>query len=124
MSDLDIGALARLAVDMREDKRKLESEAKEIGARLDEIKQLLYAKLDEQGIDRIAVDGITISKSDQDVPTVKDWDAVNQWITEHEALYMYQKRISAAAYKELLAEGVEVPGVETYVKRDINIRKA
>jgi len=122
MPDLSLGQLAQLAHDVREEKRELDRQSKECGARLDELKGLIYAKLDEQGVDRTSVNGITLSKSDTQVPNVTDWDALNQFILEQGMLVLLQRRVSAAVWKELLELGTEVPGIESFTKRDVNIR--
>jgi hypothetical protein len=122
MTDLSLGQLAQLAHDVREEKRELDRQSKECGARLDELKSLIYAKLDEQGVDRTSVNGITLSKSDTQVPNVTDWDALNQFILEQGMLVLLQRRVSSAAWKELLELGTEVPGIESFTKRDVNIR--
>jgi hypothetical protein len=121
-TDLSLGQLARMAYDIREEKRDLDRQSKECGARLDEIKALIYAKLEEAGVDRTAVDGITLSKSDTVVPTVEDWDALGQFIVENNMLYLLQRRVSAATWKELLEDGVDVPGITAFTKQDVNIR--
>jgi len=124
MSDvkMSLGQLARLAADIREDKRKLDKESKEMGARLDEIKGLIYAQLDEQGVDRTAVDGISISKSDTVVPTVTDWEKVEEYITQTNQLHLYQRRLSATLWREMMESGELVPGTEPFTKRDVNLR--
>lgn len=120
--ELSLGQLAQLAHDIREEKRELDRQSKECGARLDEVKGLIYAKLDEQGVDRTSVNGITLAKSDTQVPNVTDWDALGQFILEQGMLVLLQRRVSSAAWKELLDLGTEVPGVESFTKRDVNIR--
>lgn len=122
MENMPLGELARLASDVREQKRALDRESKDLGAKLDEIKGLIYAKLEKEGLDRTAVDGITLSRSDTVVPTVTDWDAVEGFIKDRDLLYLYQRRLSATVWRELIEDGVEIPGVEGFTKRDVNIR--
>ena len=56
------------------------------------------------------------------MPNVTDWDALNQFILEQGMLVLLQRRVSAAVWKELLELGTEVPGIESFTKRDVNIR--
>lgn len=120
--DLSLGQLAQMAYDIREEKRELDRQSKECGTRLDEIKQMIYARLDEQGVDRTSVNGITLSKSDQQVPAVEDWDAVESFVLENNMLYLLQRRVSAATWRELAENGTEVPGITGFTKQDVNIR--
>ncbi len=63
-----------------------------------------------------------VSISETDVPTVKDWDLVYDYIKTNDSFYLLQKRMSAAAFRELLNLGHEVPGVENFKDRKLNLR--
>ncbi len=63
-----------------------------------------------------------VSISETDVPTVKDWDLVYDYIKTNDSFYLLQKRMSAAAFRELLNLGHEVPGVEIFKDRKLNLR--
>lgn len=122
IDDLSIGELARLADRIREEKRELERKIKKLGDELEQVKGLILAKLDEQDVDRIAVDGISISKSSNTQPSVEDWDQVYAYIAQHNLFPLLQRRITATLWRELLESGDEVPGITPFVKRDVNIR--
>ena len=122
LEGLSIGDLARLADNVREQKRDLERQAKALTEELDQIKDAILAKLDEQEVDRIAVDGITISKSSNTQPSVDDWDQVYAFIAENNLFPLLQRRITATLWREMLEAGDVVPGITPYVKRDVNIR--
>jgi hypothetical protein len=53
---------------------------------------------------------------------VKDWDLVYDYIKTNDSFYLLQKRMSAAAFRELLNLGHEVPGVEIFKDRKLNLR--
>ena len=122
LEGLSIGDLARLADNVREQKRDLERQAKALTEELDQIKDAILAKLDEQEVDRIAVDGITISKSSNTQPSVEDWDQVYAFIAENNLFPLLQRRITATLWREMLEAGEVVPGITPFVKRDVNIR--
>lgn len=44
--------------------------------------------------------------------TVKDWPALHDWIAQHRAFELLQKRLAEPAARELLDSGTALPGVE------------
>jgi len=54
---------------------------------------------------------------------VMDWDAVWDYIYEHRASEMVQRRIGVTAVRDRWDMGDEVPGVERYEYNDLSITK-
>lgn len=52
-------------------------------------------------------------------PAVKDWDAFYQHIKNSEAFYLLEKRPTVVAFRELIAAGETIPGVEPFTRRDL-----
>jgi hypothetical protein len=77
----------------------------------------LQAFLQEQGLDRMAVDGNVISLTEEDVATVNDWDALHALLVEKEALYVLHRRISVKPLLELV-ESMGVPPADLPVSFD------
>lgn len=109
---------------LRERKRAIAAEEKELNRQIEGIDEQLFGILDEQGVDRISVDGISLSISETVVPQVEDWSAVYNMVQETGMFQLFERRISSAAYRELLAtmEGASVPGITSFTKRAINMR--
>lgn len=122
IENMTLGQMAKLANEVREEKRALEKMAKSLGADFDALKEVIYAKLEEQGVDRTSVDGISLSKSDTQQPTVTDWDAVYAYIKENDLFALLQRRVTATLWKEILDSGEQVPGIDSFWKKDVNIR--
>ena len=80
--------------------------------------------MQEQGLDKISNDICTISLKTEVVPTVEDWDSLHEHITETNQFELLQKRMSATAYRELVATGFDVPGVKSTELTRINFRSA
>lgn len=64
-----------------------------------------------------------VKVNSRNVPTVKDWGKVYDFISDNDAFDLLQKRISAAAWEERLNDGVTVPGVDTFKKVTLSITK-
>jgi hypothetical protein len=122
MSKINLGDLIEQAHQLRE---VIRGDERKINALKEDFKELssqIIVQMDEQGAKRIGGLSANVSISEQDVPTVKDWDAVYDYIKNENAFYLLQKRMSAAAFRELLNLGHEVPGVEIYKDRKLNLR--
>lgn len=65
----------------------------------------------------------TVTRTSTIVPTIKDWEKVQAWIEENDAMYLLTKKISSAGYRELLKSGEEIPGVEPFDKQGFSVRK-
>ena len=109
---------------LRETKRGIEQQLKELDALLATNEQAIIEVADELGLDRFAVGELTFSISEQTVGNVEDWDDLYQFIRDNNAFYLLQRRLANAAYKEILDGGDNLPGVVPFTKRSLNMRKS
>jgi hypothetical protein len=108
---------------LRERKRGLEAQVKEIN---DEI-----ALCQEQLIKRCAEVGTTTAKGSlasivvtkSVLPNIEDWGEVTDWVMANDGIYLLHRRISAGPWRELLDSGETVPGLVPYTKTAIALRK-
>ena len=122
MTDSKLGDLIEQAHQLRE---VIRGDERKINALKEDFKELsseIMVKMDAQGAKRIGGLSANVSISETDVPTVKDWDLVYDYIKTNDSFYLLQKRMSAAAFRELLVLGHEVPGVEIFKDRKLNLR--
>jgi len=122
MSKINLGDLIEQAHQLRE---VIRGDERKINALKEDFKELssqIIVQMDEQGAVRIGGLSANVSISETDVPTVKDWDLVYDYIKTNDSFYLLQKRMSAAAFRELLNLGHEVPGVEIFKDRKLNLR--
>ncbi len=122
MSKINLGDLIEQAHQLRE---VIRADERKINALKEDFKELssqIIVQMDEQGAKRIGGLSANVSISETDVPTVKDWDLVYEYIKTNDSFYLLQKRMSAAAFRELLNLGHEVPGVEIFKDRKLNLR--
>lgn len=109
---------------LRDKLRELDDERKQITEQINSLKVIALARADEQGATRISTATGTLIVTETEVPNVNDWEEVWKYIVDNDAYHLVQKRINSAAYRELLKLGEELPGADTYVKRDVNFRAA
>ena len=102
----------------------VQSEEKLLKSQQRELESQISIRMQEQGLDKISNDICTISLKNEIVPTVEDWDQLHEHIIKTNQFELLQKRMSATAYRELIASGIDVPGVKSTELTRINFRSA
>ena len=82
----------------------------------------IAADMERQGLTQTGNDICTISLKTETVPTVEDWDVLHQHISDTGRFELLQKRMSATAYRELIAMEPSVPGVRSTELTKVNYR--
>ena len=80
----------------------------------------IAADMERQGLTQTGNDVCTISLKTETVPTVEDWDVLHQHISDTGRFELLQKRMSATAYRELIAMEPSVPGVRSTELTKVN----
>jgi NACalpha-BTF3-like transcription factor len=120
----DMKELIEDALSLREQYQALDKESKAIREVFNAKKFEIIKACNEMGVDSTAVKGVaTVSVTTKKRPTVTDWDAVANYVKQNDALYLFQKRIAAGAYEELVEMEGEIPGIETYEEPDLSLRR-
>ncbi len=109
---------------------EIKAEDKDLVKEEDELKLQLMEAMDAVGITLFRANGHTISKTSRKVPTIADFDTFGDWfrseIEQHpEYMALFERRISAPMYRELLEERKDdpIPGLETFERWNISTRK-
>ena len=111
-------------VAVRDERRDIGTRDKELVEKWRSLEMELITRLDEQGMLKASTVTGTASITETVVPQVVDWEAVYEHIKETGDFYLLQKRPAAAAFRELQASGIEIPGMEPYTKKTISLRKS
>jgi hypothetical protein len=118
-----IGGLIDQLFDIREQKRKLESQI----SKLDESKSPLEAQLMElmqtANVTQSRGRKASVTLKQTIVPQVQDWDKFYAYIQRNKAFHMLERRPAAAAYREALElrKGKPVPGVIPFSRNTISL---
>lgn len=110
--------------DLKQQKKALDDEAKNIAAQVAELEAQALATMAEVGTDSAKSDAVRATVTTKQHASVTDWDALYAFILDNEAFYLLQRRVSEGAYRDMLAEGEELPGVEPFTKTTLSLRKA
>lgn len=107
---------------VREEKRRLESDLREVETKISELEEQLMERLEAEGLDKATGSKATVSVSANTVAQVNDWDEFWKFVIKNRYTHLLQRRVSDPAYRELLEQGKKVPGVEPFIKRRLNLR--
>lgn len=118
-----LGNIVDEIYEIRSQRLALEDEVKKLKERQTELEQEFLNKAQEEHVTSARGHLASSSVTEEVVPNVIDWDQLYKFIHTTNYFHLLQRRPSAGAYKELLDQGVEVPGVEPYTKYKINTQK-
>ena len=108
--------------DTRQELKKLQAQEKALKDTQNYLEAEIAADMTKQGLTQTGNDVCTISIKTEVVPTVENWDALWEHIFDTRQSELLQKRMSATAYRELLAMAQTVPGVRSTELTRVNFR--
>lgn len=106
----------------REEKRRLEEQAKEVSAQIAALEEELMERMNAEGTDKAQGTKASVSITSSVVADVQDWGAFWVYISRNKFWHLVQRRVSDPAYRELLEQGKKVSGVQPFTKRKLNVR--
>lgn len=111
------------ALALRERKKELETQAKELDAEFRAEKRTIIEMMEVMGLTKGGTDNASCSINRKEVPTLTDAEAVKAYILRTGNVHLLQKRISSTVFNELvLLEPDGIPGIETTEVVDLNLR--
>ena len=108
--------------DTRQELKQLQAQEKALKDTQNYLEAEIAADMAKQGLTQTGNDVCTISIKTEVVPTVENWDALWEHIFDTRQSELLQKRMSATAYRELLAMAQTVPGVRSTELTRVNFR--
>lgn len=99
------------------ERKKLSTQLKGLEDQISELDAELIQSLQDSDEEQVKISGgIGIKLVSSTVPSVKDWDAFYAWIKKNNAFWMLERRPSVTGYRDTLAAGKAIPGVESFTK--------
>lgn len=124
MSDPTIGELIDAMYRVRQKRLEVQKQVDDLKAKQNQVEAMLMDALSKQNTRKGEGSLASASISTSINPTATDWQKLNRWILRHKELELFQKRLSAPRFRELLEEYPRgIPGVEPFEQRTINLRK-
>lgn len=119
-----LGTLYNEVFEKRAEAQAAQKRADAIKAQQKDLEAIIMAKMDQDGTKLGATDQARISITETTVAGIEDWETALDFIFDNDLKQLLYRQLSAAAFKELLAAGEDVPGVRAYTRRGLSIRKA
>ena len=119
---MKIGDMVEELHQLRAKIRNDEQNLKDLKKSFDEKQWKVITIMEEQGLENASSQSATVFVAKDVLPTVKDWEALTQYIKDNDAHELFQKRITQNAWKDIIATGQEVPGVESFEQTKLNMR--
>ena len=105
--------------------REYDTEVETIKAQQAEIVAAMKEQMQALGVTSVRTDQGTVVLSVKTRYSTSDWDSFKTFVTEHDALDLFEKRIAQTNMKQFLEEnpGVVPPGLNSNAEYDISVRK-
>ena len=125
----DLDRLVSVYVKIRDKKNELAAafaeQEKELDGKLDTVKQALLEHCKATGTESVKTASGTFWRTQKKRFWTSDWDAMNRFIVENEAVDLLEKRIHQGNMKQFLEENPEVlpPGLNADSEYSITVRR-
>lgn len=110
--------------DEREEYYKAKKESDDKEQQYKATQAMCIAKAQELGLKTAGTFKAKISISEETVPNVTDWEAVFNFVKENDAFYLLRKQLNTGPFREHLAAGEAIPGVDSFNKVKLSLTKA
>lgn len=116
---------ATLLRKLKDRKDEAAADLKAAEAAYKEQESIILDLMADQGIASTKIKGVAmLTVSETTMPVAEDWGAIYQFIEDNAMPHLLQRRLSSTAIDELAALGTVVPGVGTFKKTTLSVRKA
>lgn len=102
-----------------------DTKVEQLKATQDEIKSEMRDQMKALGVTSVNTPQGTVVMSVKTRYSTSDWDSFKNFVVEHDALDLYEKRIAQTNMKQFLEEnpGSVPPGLNSSAEYDISVRK-
>lgn len=123
-SPVPLGAMIDDLNAIREQRRELASQDKKLGEAYRALEAQIIERLDAEQTPKMNGMTASASISETEIAEMDDSDSFEAYVLENDALYLYQRRLSQPAIRELMKAEGSVPGIRIFTKRSLNLRKS
>lgn len=116
-----LGQLVDRMKRIREKRKELERESKELKDEFDILKKLVIEGCQAQEADGVRGKTASAIVTQQTVAKVNDWDALIDWIKENEAFFLFERKVKSAPFKELVDAKETPEGTEPTTVYNISL---
>lgn len=125
MTTINLGALGDAIYAKNAEIAQANAVVKELELEKRSIEEQLLSAMEASGTDIVRGAKATVSITDTVRAQIADFDAFSVFCLRKKALYLFERRISAVAYREMkeLMKGKAIPGLSEFTAKRLNVRK-
>lgn len=117
--------LADRLYDMNQEIAAANAKVEDLKKDRDAVENELMALMDNVGTDIVRSERTTVSISETLRASISDYAAFTAFVARRKAFELFERRVSATAYRELKETLKKpIPGTTEYTQRRLNVRKA
>ena len=126
---IPLDKLAKVYIKIRDRVQELtrayETEVEALKAQQDQVKHAMKDQLLAMGATSSRTDAGTVILSEKTRYYAQDWDAMKDFIREHDALDLFEKRLAQKNVEQFLSDnpGVVPPGLQSQTEYDVSVRR-
>jgi len=107
---------------LRDQRRDLAAHDKELKEEFDSLKEEVILRCREEEQDGARGKTATAVITQQTVAKATDWDSYLEWVKENDAYYLFERKIKAAPFKELVDMGEIPDGTEPLTVYNVSLK--
>ena len=102
------------------------TQIKPLKVRKIELEGLVFGALEDNGTDAASIKGVgSVTRTESIVPQAEDWNAFYDWVLEDKIRFtLLNKALNAPAYREMVQIEGEVPGIASFTKHSLSVKKS
>ena len=105
--------------------KEYDTKVEVLKAQQEEVANAMKEQMQALGVTSVRTDQGTVVLSVKTRYSTADWDSFKKFVTEHDALDLFEKRIAQTNMKQFLEEnpGIVPPGLNSNSEYDVSVRK-
>lgn len=125
MEEVALDKLVRIYMKMRVSIQDLDAQIETIKEQQQEVKNEIKDRMRAMGTKSLKTDFGTVSLTEKTRYYTQDWDSFKQFIIEHDAVDLLEKRIAQTNMRTFLEENPALvpPGLNSDTEFDVSVRK-
>jgi hypothetical protein len=127
---IDLDRITKAHINIRDARRELKKQYEANDADLmkaqDKLESVMLDHLNKHGMQSVRTESGTFYAQEEMTPSGSDWNALYEWIKEHDAWEVLERRIKRTFVKEYAEahNGGLPPGVSVFRERIVRVRRA
>ena len=118
---MNLGELIDLRADLKVRKASIQREIDAVDDEIQDVERRIKEVMLQSDLKMASGTKAKVTLKEDLQPSVKDWAAFHEFIRTHDAFYLLQKRVAATAFRDSLAAGEVIPGVEAVPVTSLSI---